>query len=59
MFIQGSGTREGSGKCMCDDGYRGKLCDSCVDGYYLAEINDTYVSCKGVCCTNFYWTHAI
>jgi len=32
----GNGTRGGSGKCKCDEGYNGTLCDTCNEGYLLS-----------------------
>ncbi|XP_045166487.2 cysteine-rich with EGF-like domain protein 2 isoform X2 [Mercenaria mercenaria] len=52
----GEGTREGTGKCKCDSGYHGDLCDECTDGYFEENKNDTHtqctachVSCKSTC----------
>ncbi|XP_070559767.1 cysteine-rich with EGF-like domain protein 2 isoform X2 [Ptychodera flava] len=41
----GEGTRGGSGKCKCDDGYKGALCDGCKDGYFEDVKNSTHVIC--------------
>lgn len=32
----GDGLRTGSGKCTCDDGWSGKKCNKCKNGFYLA-----------------------
>ncbi|XP_025106581.1 cysteine-rich with EGF-like domain protein 2-B isoform X2 [Pomacea canaliculata] len=52
----GEGTREGSGKCKCSAGYKGKTCDECSDGYFEEVKNDTdtickvcHISCKNKC----------
>ena len=47
MFLQGDGTREGTGKCDCDSGYHGDLCDECKDGYFEESKNDTHTKCSG------------
>ena len=39
-LFKGSGTRTGTGKCKCDDGYTGDLCDGCEEGYYQNENSD-------------------
>ncbi|XP_052779223.1 cysteine-rich with EGF-like domain protein 2 isoform X1 [Mya arenaria] len=41
----GEGTREGTGKCECDSGYQGDLCDECTDHYFEESKNDTHTSC--------------
>lgn len=53
---KGSGTRKGNGKCLCDEGYGGDLCDSCADGYFQAYKDDKmlmcskcHASCEGGC----------
>ncbi|XP_030856272.1 cysteine-rich with EGF-like domain protein 2 isoform X2 [Strongylocentrotus purpuratus] len=42
----GAGTRGGSGKCKCNAGYKGDLCDICKDGYYQVMKNETHTTCK-------------
>ncbi|XP_021369294.1 cysteine-rich with EGF-like domain protein 2 isoform X1 [Mizuhopecten yessoensis] len=42
---EGGGTRKGTGKCNCNTGYEGDLCDSCKDGYFEASKNDTHTTC--------------
>ncbi|KAK3608314.1 hypothetical protein CHS0354_030765 [Potamilus streckersoni] len=42
----GEGNREGTGKCTCNAGYKGDLCDECTDGYYEESKNQTHTSCK-------------
>ena len=46
-FLQGEGTREGTGKCNCDHGYEGDLCDECKDGYFEESKNETHSKCTG------------
>ncbi|KFD59023.1 hypothetical protein M513_00186 [Trichuris suis] len=41
----GSGTRFGTGKCVCHAGYQGKLCRKCAHNYYAVHENQTHVSC--------------
>ncbi|KAK2187175.1 hypothetical protein NP493_173g04024 [Ridgeia piscesae] len=42
----GDGTRTGTGKCSCNIGYHGELCDECKEGYYEVEKNSTHTECK-------------
>lgn len=42
----GEGTRAGKGKCKCDSGYKGDLCDDCTDKYFEAQKNDTHTTCS-------------
>ncbi|XP_071159496.1 cysteine-rich with EGF-like domain protein 2 isoform X1 [Mytilus edulis] len=41
----GEGTREGTGKCNCDSGYQGDLCDECKDAFFEESKNDTHITC--------------
>ncbi|XP_033744502.1 cysteine-rich with EGF-like domain protein 2-B isoform X2 [Pecten maximus] len=41
----GGGTRKGTGKCNCNAGYEGDLCDNCKDGYFEESKNDTHTIC--------------
>lgn len=52
----GEGTRGGTGKCQCNHGYKGELCDSCLEGYYehVKNATDTvcnvcHIACKTSC----------
>ncbi len=47
FFVQGDGTREGTGDCSCNIGYTSELCDECKDGYYEEIKNETHTVCKG------------
>ena len=38
--LQGEGKRSGSGRCSCDQGYQGDICDTCVEGYFKNELED-------------------
>ena len=51
-MLQGDGTREGSGKCNCDSGYKGDECEECSDKYYQQERNSTHTVCKGKATNN-------
>ncbi|CAG5123142.1 unnamed protein product [Candidula unifasciata] len=42
----GAGTRGGSGKCRCNSGYMGDLCNQCKDGYFEDYSNETHTLCK-------------
>jgi len=45
VFLQGAGDKEGSGKCKCDEGYAGELCNECADRHFKSFSNDTYILC--------------
>lgn len=49
LFVptQGDGTREGSGKCSCDSGYEGELCDECADLFFEETGEDSKPKCTG------------
>ncbi|KAJ7379377.1 Cysteine-rich with EGF-like domain protein 2 [Desmophyllum pertusum] len=42
---KGDGTREGTGKCSCDSGYEGDLCDECADLYFEEQDEDSKTKC--------------
>ena len=46
--MQGEGTREGTGKCDCDGGYTGDLCDECQEGYYEEQNDESGLVCTGM-----------
>lgn len=53
---KGAGTRKGNGKCSCDAGYEGDLCDSCAPTYYKSYQDEQkllcspcHSSCQGSC----------
>ncbi|XP_064483431.1 cysteine-rich with EGF-like domain protein 2 isoform X2 [Ornithodoros turicata] len=53
---KGGGTRKGSGKCNCNTGYMGLLCDECTEGYHKStstsgesECLKCHKACKGNC----------
>lgn len=53
---QGAGMRTGSGKCKCDAGYDGELCDSCANAYFESYRDSNkflcskcHASCDGNC----------
>ncbi|CAF0770765.1 unnamed protein product [Brachionus calyciflorus] len=41
----GDGTREGTGKCICNKGYTGDDCFSCSNGFYEDSKNETHLIC--------------
>lgn len=41
----GSGTRRGTGACVCEQGYAGPHCDECEPGYYKIVISDLASAC--------------
>ncbi|XP_033105508.1 protein disulfide isomerase Creld2-like [Anneissia japonica] len=43
---KGSGTRSGDGKCSCNDGYSGSLCDECKDSHFEESKNETHTVCR-------------
>jgi protein disulfide-isomerase len=52
----GDGTRTGDGACVCDRGYKGSLCDSCIGGYYESfrdaknlMCSPCFIACKDTC----------
>ena len=47
LALQGVGTREGSGKCSCDSGYEGDVCDECADLYFEEQGDDSKPKCTG------------
>ncbi|CAH1782739.1 unnamed protein product [Owenia fusiformis] len=53
----GAGTREGTGKCNCNSGYKGDTCNECKDGFFEQEKNDTYIQCTAchASCANTCW----
>ena len=42
---KGNGTRKGSGKCTCKDGYVGEMCDKCASGYFEVSSVDGVSKC--------------
>ncbi|XP_055883439.1 cysteine-rich with EGF-like domain protein 2-B isoform X2 [Biomphalaria glabrata] len=56
-YCQGEGTREGDGKCNCNSGYRGDICEECRDGFFEESKNDTHTVCKvcHIACKNTCW----
>lgn len=53
----GSGMRSGSGKCNCNQGYIGELCDDCDEEHYSSRMNNEgrfeclkcHQACRGGC----------
>ncbi|XP_069692770.1 cysteine-rich with EGF-like domain protein 2 isoform X5 [Periplaneta americana] len=53
---KGAGTRKGNGKCSCEAGYMGELCNSCASEYYESYRDEDkllcspcHSSCQGSC----------
>lgn len=42
----GSGTRSGSGKCICNEGYEGDQCESCTDNHFMIATSDGQFTCR-------------
>lgn len=47
-WFKGDGTRDGTGTCVCNVGYREDLCDECMDGFYEEMKNETHTICTGM-----------
>lgn len=45
-LCKGDGSRGGDGTCICEGGYKGKLCDVCKKGFYESFRNETDVDCE-------------
>ncbi len=43
---KGAGTRKGNGRCQCNEGYRGELCDACDVGYYESYKDKEKLLCS-------------
>ncbi|KAK9751881.1 TLR4 regulator and MIR-interacting MSAP [Popillia japonica] len=43
---KGSGTRKGNGKCACDKGYTGEICDGCAVNYYESYRDEKKILCS-------------
>lgn len=43
---KGSGTRKGSGECVCNQGYAGPKCDGCALNYYQSYKDDKKLLCS-------------
>ena len=43
---KGSGTRKGNGKCACDQGYGGDLCNQCAVGFYESYKDKEKILCS-------------
>lgn len=69
IVFQGSGEVDGSGVCVCDDGYHGTQCESCRDGFYSdtdgnceGKLKSMITYCKGgtcTLCTDYVKTHGL
>ena len=47
VLFKGEGTRSGSGKCNCESGYTGELCDQCSSGFYETSRTEDGLVCSG------------
>ncbi|XP_020606772.1 cysteine-rich with EGF-like domain protein 2-A [Orbicella faveolata] len=45
LGARGDGTREGTGKCSCDSGYEGDLCDECAELYFEEQDENSKTKC--------------
>lgn len=43
---KGNGTRKGNGKCSCDTGYGGEVCNICSNGFYESFKDETKILCS-------------
>ncbi|GMT23685.1 hypothetical protein PFISCL1PPCAC_14982 [Pristionchus fissidentatus] len=41
----GDGSREGTGKCKCSDGYSGHACQHCAPNYFHTKKTETEIEC--------------
>ena len=48
-FCDGSGKNTGSGKCVCNDGWSGVLCDTCNDGFWGSNCTKCDKCIHGYC----------
>ena len=54
---KGEGTRQGTGKCSCSNGYTGEMCDQCKSGFFNestsfergVKCTECHLSCKSAC----------
>lgn len=42
----GAGSREGTGKCACTEGYTGHSCQHCASNYFPLKKTDTEIECS-------------
>lgn len=51
----GTGTRQGTGKCNCESGYTGEECDNCAEDYFRVATSDHFACRKcDPACKNCY-----
>ena len=48
-FCDGSGTNKGNGKCICNNGWSGKLCNNCDIGFYGENCSKCEDCKNGLC----------
>ena len=46
---EGAGDKEGSGKCTCENGYKGSNCRECHEDYYFDEKTKDCNKCSDSC----------
>lgn len=48
-ICDGSGTKKGTGKCVCNEGWSGKLCNDCDKGFYGSNCSKCDNCKNGLC----------
>lgn len=48
-YCDGSGTNSGSGKCICNEGWTGKLCNNCAKGHFGKNCSKCDDCINGYC----------
>jgi hypothetical protein len=56
-YLQGGGTRQGSGKCQCYGSYTGETCEQCSEKAYEVSETDGVKTCAGELNCSFFSHH--